>query len=114
MIIDVKDRLAENPGRVTMVPVPGKANTYDQARADDPMVEGTRMNRELFMKMQGFEPTTTTLDGDEITEVGTTGTLKTVLNSDGSVTETFIGLDGAAIRKTTVINPDGSISVTIG
>lgn len=42
------DRVPTYPGRVTMTPVPGKANTYDMARADEPLVEGTPVNRALF------------------------------------------------------------------
>ena len=115
MIIDIKDRVPTNAGRVVMLPVSGKANTYDMTRADAPSVEGTLMNRALLMKLQGFEASTTTFNADgSITEVGTTGTLDTLFNSDGSITERFTGLDGAMIRRTTVFNADGSIAITVG
>ena len=115
MIVDVKDRISEYAGRVVLTPVVGKANTYDMTRADKPLVEGTLLNRVLMMQLQGFEATTTTFNDDgSITEVGTTGTLRTVFNDDGSITEVFAGLDGATINKTTVFNSDGSISVTLG
>lgn len=42
------DRVPTYPGRVTMTPVPGKANTYDMVRADEPIVEGTPVNKALF------------------------------------------------------------------
>lgn len=48
-----QDRVPRYPGRVTMTPVSGQANTYDLARADDPVVEGTKINAALF---EGFMP----------------------------------------------------------
>lgn len=42
------DRVPTYPGRVTMTPVPGQANTYDMARADSPTVEGTPMDKTTF------------------------------------------------------------------
>ena len=42
------DRVPTYPGRVTMTPVPGKPNTYDMVRADEPLVEGTPLNKALF------------------------------------------------------------------
>ena len=47
-----QDRVPRYPGRVTMTPVSGQANTYDLARADDPVVEGTKLNKALFDSMQ--------------------------------------------------------------
>lgn len=115
MIIDVKDRVPVNPGRVRMIPVSGQTNTYELVRADNPSVSGTSLNRDLLMKMQGFEASTSTFNSDgSITEVGSTGTLKTVFNSDGSIVETFTATSGGSIKKTTVFNSNGSITVTVG
>lgn len=43
-----EDRVPTYPGRVILVPVPGQANTYDMVRADEPLVEGTPINKALF------------------------------------------------------------------
>lgn len=47
------DRVPTYPGRVTMTPVPGKANTYDMVRADEPVVAGTPVNKVLFESFNG-------------------------------------------------------------
>ena len=113
-MIDVIDRVPTNAGRVILAPVAGQENTYDMVRADDPRIEGTPMNRDLFMQMQGFEASTTVFNSDgSITETGATGTKKTVFNADGSITETFTGTTGKVIVKTTTFNSDGSISTSI-
>ena len=54
--------------------------------------EGTPINRDNLMAMQGFIGTSTTFNRDgSITEINAKGeTLMTVFNRDGSITETFI------------------------
>ncbi len=47
---NVVDRIPRYPGRVTMTPVSGQANTYDMVRADSPTQEGTPINKALFDK----------------------------------------------------------------
>lgn len=46
--IPVVDRSPTYPGRVTLTPVSGQENTFDMARADQPLVEGTPINKALF------------------------------------------------------------------
>lgn len=48
----MKDRVPLYPGRVTLTPVPGQANTYDMARADEPTQEGTPLNKASLLKDQ--------------------------------------------------------------
>jgi len=50
-MIEVKDRVPTYPGRVRLTPVSGQANTYDMVRADEPIEEGTPINRALFMSI---------------------------------------------------------------
>ena len=45
----MKDRVPTYPGRVTLTPVPGQANTYDMVRADQPTQEGTPINKASFL-----------------------------------------------------------------
>lgn len=45
---EVLDRVPTYPGRVTLTPVSGQANTYDLKRADAPVVEGTPINKVLL------------------------------------------------------------------
>lgn len=51
-MIDPQNRVPLYPGRVTMTPVSGQANTYDMERADQPTQEGTPLNRDTLRKLQ--------------------------------------------------------------
>lgn len=42
------DRVPTYPGRVTLIPVSGQANTYDMARSDSPRVAGTALDKATF------------------------------------------------------------------
>lgn len=42
------DRVPTYPGRVTLTPVEGQANTYDMVRADAPRVAGTPLDKATF------------------------------------------------------------------
>lgn len=44
----VVDRIPTYPGRVTLTPVSGQTNTYDLVRADQPIEEGTPINKALL------------------------------------------------------------------
>lgn len=74
---------------------------------------GTEINRETLMAMQGFIGNKTVFNADgSITETNSKGEkLTTTFNNDGSITETFVGKK--TITKTTIFNSDGSISEVI-
>lgn len=46
----MQDRVPLYPGRVTLTPVAGQANTYDMVRADQPTQEGTPINKATLLK----------------------------------------------------------------
>ena len=46
--IDFKDRVPNHPGRIELIPVDGQPNIFDMARADDPLVDGTPINKALL------------------------------------------------------------------
>lgn len=46
----MQDRVPLYPGRVTMTPVAGQANTFDMVRADDPTQPGTPLNKATLLK----------------------------------------------------------------
>lgn len=46
----MKDRVPLYPGRVTLKPVSGQANTFDLTRADQPTQEGTPLNKASLLK----------------------------------------------------------------
>ena len=45
------DRVPAHPGRITLTPVTGQANTYDMARADNPTETGTPLDKATFDSM---------------------------------------------------------------
>lgn len=45
----MKDRTSMYPGRVKLVPVPGMANTYTMSWADEPLQEGTPLNKATLL-----------------------------------------------------------------
>ena len=74
---------------------------------------GTPINREKLMALQGFIGKHTVFNSDgSITETNAVGHTKTTMfNSDGTITETFVGTK--TIVKTTTFNADGSITEVI-
>ena len=78
-----------------------------------PERDGTDINRENLMAIQGFIGSKTVFNSDgSITETNSKNeTLTTKFNADGSITETFVG--DKTITKTTLFNNDGSISEVI-
>ena len=46
----MQDRVPLYPGRVTLTPVSGRANTFDLTRADQPTQEGTPLNKASLLK----------------------------------------------------------------
>lgn len=46
----MRDRVSRYSGRVRLLPVQGQENTYDMIRADDPIQEGTPLNKDTFLQ----------------------------------------------------------------
>lgn len=71
--------------------------------------DGTQINREAMMAVQGFQSIDTVFNQDgSITETNSDGhTLTITFGEDGSIIETFTG--EKTITKTTTFNEDGSI-----
>lgn len=46
----MKDRISLYPGRVRLTPVSGQTNVYDLERADEPLQEGTPLNKNSILK----------------------------------------------------------------
>lgn len=65
----MKDRVPTYPGRVKLVPVSGQANTYDMVRADEPVVEGTLLNKATLLS----DETAAVLGGPETVDEALTG-----------------------------------------
>lgn len=48
----MKDRIPKYAGRVKLVPVPNQPNIYDMERADEPLQEGTPLNKNTLLSDQ--------------------------------------------------------------
>lgn len=46
----MEDRISEYPGRIKLIPVAGQENVYDVERADEPLQEGTPLNKANLLK----------------------------------------------------------------
>lgn len=76
--------------------------------------EPTPLDRDLFMKLQGFIATKTTFNPDgSITETNTTGTSTTTFLSNGNIEQVFVSTDNKSIGLRTIFNSDGSISTEV-
>lgn len=102
------------------IPPAGKGNvrkidgTERTVEYPDGWQNGTALNRQNLMAMQGFGSVETVFNADgSIDETFQDDSVKkTVFNSDGSITETFTA-GTQTMTKTTNFNADGSISEVI-
>lgn len=108
---DFTDRQPTQAGRRKITYADGSSEFVTVEMADEPTREGTPLNREAFMALQGFQENTTVFNTDgSITETNEKGeTTVTVFNADGSITETFTNAEGVKISKKTSFLSDGSI-----
>lgn len=112
---DFVDRQSTKAGRRKITYEDGRSEFVTVEIADQPTVEGTALNREAFMALQGFEETYTVFNPNgSITETNVLGeSLTTVFNPDGSIAEIFTNKDGLSVEKMTVFNADGSITTSL-
>jgi len=99
------DRVATYPNRKLITYEDGTTAIATIARNDEPTQEGTSINRETMMALQGFAPLTTTFtsDGKSCVETNESGhTRTTTINDDGTITEVFKGKK--TLTKTTTIS----------
>ena len=111
---DFVNRVPTKAGRKKLTDDNGAVTYQTVEWADEPIEEGTKLNRDAFMAIQGMENSTITFNANgSITQTFNTGVLTVTFNSDGSITQTFVGNSGLRVTKTTVFNSDGSIANTI-
>lgn len=115
---DFRDRVPTKPNRYRIIPEDGGIESYVTIeRADGPIVEGTPLNREALLNVQGYRSASTSINKSgnvttvtitypdkssqviKITEASSTRT--TVLN-------TFTSVDGLQTIKQIIITSSGS------
>jgi hypothetical protein len=116
---DFLDRIPTQVGRRKITHSDGTSEYVTVEMADEPSVEGTPLNREALMNVQGFS--------NEDTTISTSGnvTTVTITHSDGGKTVTTItknsstlttvvskytGPSGNVITKTTTIDTSSSVT----
>lgn len=114
-MMDFIDRVPTKAGRRKLTFDDGETKYATVEMADEALVDGTPLNREVFMALQGFCATDTVFNEDgSITEINVLGeTMVTTFNEDGSIEEVFTNANGLKIGKKTSFNEDGSISETL-
>ena len=89
ILIPVEDRVSTYPGRVQLTPVSGQTNVYDMSRADEPVQEGTPLNKALLDQKAYtltedvtvyVSPTGSDADGDG-SSIAPFATIQTALNA---------------------------------
>ena len=101
----MQDREPTYPGRVTLTPVFGLANTYDMERADRPLQQGTPLNKASLLKDATaalFGKTNAAVPDDILKLLSKSTTMQTV----GKYTKTTIGT--LAVGKTITLNVNGA------
>ncbi|MEE0968163.1 MAG: hypothetical protein U0M06_02165 [Clostridia bacterium] len=112
-MIDFVDRISARQGVYSLKREDGSEETVTLTLSDDPIVQGTPLNRSNMMALQGFEETNVYFNADgSITQINPFGHTFTTEFKDNKVIQTFFG--EKTIKKTTTFNPnDGSISEVI-
>lgn len=109
-MINFKDRIPTKPNRYEVVSNGDGTSTI--TRADEPLSDGTLLNRNIMMEIQGFNASNTVFNPDgSITETSASGNvLNIVFNPDGTIDETLTDINNDVTTLRTTFNPDGSIS----
>ena len=104
---DFLDRQPTKAGRRKLTFDDGEVKYVTVEMADEPTVDGTPLNREAFMDMQGFSTEDTT-----ISENGNVTTVS-VNHSDGGTTVTTITVESDTLTKvvSTYTGPTGYVNV---
>lgn len=101
----MQDREPTYPGRVTLTPVYGLANTYDMERADRPLQEGTQLNKANLLKDSTaalFGKTNAAVPDDILSLLSKSA----LAQMTGKYTKTTIGT--LAVGKTIILNVSGT------
>lgn len=76
--------------------------------------EPTPLDRDLFMKLQGFIASNTVFNADgSITESNAEGVAVTTFLDSGNIEQIFTSTEGHSIGLRTIFNADGSISTEV-
>lgn len=115
---DFLDRIPTRAGRRKITHADGTSEYVTVEMADNPSVEGTPLNREAFMALQGFstEDISISESGNVITVIinykdggKTVITITTISDTLTNVVLKYTGNTGLVMQKKTTIDTSGSI-----
>ena len=108
-LIDFTDHIAGEgkQGRYKLTKEEGSSENITLELNDDATTPGTPINRQNLMAIQGFQAQSMTVNdtGQFVVKNSSNQTLTITLNSDGSITEKFVG--DKTITKTTTFGING-------
>lgn len=109
------DRQPTKLGRRKLTYEDGRSEFVTVEMADEPTREGTPLNREVMMALQGFEATDTVfLNDGSIVETNANGdTLKTTFPKGSIALETFKAADGGFSIAMLTYEEDGVIKTRL-
>ena len=110
---DFVDRVAGQPNRYKITPEGGGEPYFVTIeRADIPSIEGTVINRNALMALQGFAAGTTSFPSGMVAKkvMDNGDTLEVYAEEGGSILKVFTGKEsGQQIRQRISFNADGTI-----
>lgn len=114
-MINFVNRTPTRPNRKKIIKADGSSEYVTIEYADDPTINGTPLNRDTLMGMQGFINSNIVFNDDgSINQVFDDGSryLVTFL-SNGSIKETLIDTSGNQTIRTTTFEPNGAIRTEV-
>ena len=109
---DFRDRIPTQANRKKITFEDGSIKYGTVEFADNPVEDGSKLNRNTFMEVQGFSGASISFNPNgSILETFDSGNkLLTEILPNGNVRETLTSFLGKITIKTTIFNSDGSIS----
>lgn len=107
---DFTDRQPTQAGRRKITYADGNSEYVTVEMADEPTREGTPLNRDTFMEIQGYENyTTEIISSEKIKKTYPTGVEYITLSEDGTVLHTFTGDSGLTVSTSVELTKNGIV-----
>ena len=109
-MINFKNRVPAKPNRKKIIKEDGTSEFVTIEYADEPLTEGTHLDRVAFMGIQGFEDFSTEIDFDNMSISTTTGNgisnSTITFNPDGTIgiVSSFTDTDNDTVIKTITVD----------
>ena len=85
------DRASTYKGRKTITYEDGTQQTVTIENADEPVADGTPINRETFMAIQEYNNENVVFEANSIIKTNSNGEIETITFSDNQIIKEFVG-----------------------